>query len=122
MVLPSRVPLSNIAVISSSIAASHPSLFFPVSASSTDSGSVWYKEIDKTLQEVRYKRFFADYGRYHRGTREDRVLLAIYVDDIRLVGKQLRKVEEAKSEFIGRYNMTDGGELTYVLGMEVHKD
>ena len=49
-------------------------------------------------------------------------MLAINVDDITMVGEQLRKVEEAKAELSGRYNMTDGGELTYILRMEVHKD
>ena len=59
---------------------------------------------------------------YHRGTGDDRVQLAIYVDNIRVVGKQLRKVEEAKAELSRRYNMIDEGELTYILGMEVHGD
>ena len=47
-----------------------------------------HKAIDKTLQEQGYSRSFEDYGLYHRWTGEDRVLLAIYVDDNTVVGKQ----------------------------------
>ena len=65
----------------------------------------WYKEIDINLQELGYNRSFAHSGQYLRGTREDRVLLAIYVDDITVVEKQLRKVKEAKAELSGRYNI-----------------
>ena len=45
----------------------------------------------------------------------------MYVDDIFIAGKKLERVNKAKEELKQEYDMTDGGELHYILGMQVER-
>ena len=46
-------------------------------------------------------------------------MISIYVDDILVVGSQLKEVERIKNQFTERYEMKDLGELNFYLGMKI---
>jgi hypothetical protein len=85
------------------------------------SSRCWYAKIDRSLtQEMNFCRLESDHAIYVRKT-DTLVIVAIYVDDSIIAGDpvSVRKVKETLSR---TFEMTDGGELSYFLGMQVRRD
>ena len=59
---------------------------------------------------------------YIKGTGEDQVIITVYVNDLTVAGKKLVRVAEEKADLMRRYTMTDGWELTHILGILVERD
>ena len=49
-------------------------------------------------------------------------VLALYVDDVLLLVKDRKVLEQIKRKLMGRFTMTDMGDVLLVLGMEVTRD
>ena len=58
---------------------------------------------------------------YTHGSGVTLVILTLYVDDILITGKDPTLVEQ-KKELKERFEMTDMGEVSRILGMEVTRD
>ena len=50
------------------------------------------------------------------------LIIAIYVDDILLVGPSSERIDEVKRSLHDRFSMTDLGPCSYYLGMTVRRD
>ena len=59
---------------------------------------------------------------YTHGSGVALVILTLYVDDILITGKGPTLVEQKKKELKERFEMTDMGEVSRILGMEVTRD
>ena len=59
---------------------------------------------------------------YTHGSGVTLVILTLYVDDILITGKDSTLVEQKKNELNERFEMTDMGEISRILGMEVTRD
>ena len=59
---------------------------------------------------------------YTHGSGVTLVILTLYVDDILITGKDPTLVEQKKKELKERFEMTDMGEVSRILGMEVMRD
>ena len=59
---------------------------------------------------------------YTHGSRATLIILTRYVDDILITGKNPTLVEQNKKELKERFEMTDMGEVSRILGMEVTRD
>ncbi len=79
-------------------------------------GRVWYEDIRDTLKKMGYRRTEADHAVF---TRHDpsMSIITLYVDDITMVSKDLERIESDKAALRERYDMTDLGELNWILGI-----
>ena len=59
---------------------------------------------------------------YTHGSGVTLVILTLYVDDILITGKDPTLVEQKKKELKERFEMTDTGEISRILGMELTRD
>ena len=59
---------------------------------------------------------------YTHGSGVTLVILTLYVDDILITGKDPTLVEQRKKEIKERFKMTDMGEVSRILGLEVTRD
>ena len=66
-----------------------------------------------------FKRLKSDVGIYVKGEGKDAVYLALYVDDLFLLGKDL--IREVKRGLNAKFNMKDLGEARYLLGIEIRR-
>ena len=73
------------------------------------------------LHVLGYTRTLFDYGLFGREEGGMQVIITVYVDDIFRAGKTTGALGDAK-ELEENYEMTDGGELHYILGMEVDRN
>jgi hypothetical protein len=47
------------------------------------------------------------------------LLIAIYVDDMIIIGKDIAEIDRIKDELRQKFDMTDLGEIKTLLGMEI---
>ena len=81
----------------------------------------WNLFIDAMLKGMGFNRLKSDVGIYVKGEGKDAVYLALYVDDLFLVGKDLGKIREVKRGLNAEFNMKDLGEARYLLGIEIRR-
>ena len=85
-------------------------------------GRVWYNDIRATLQAMGYCRTTADYAVFTRTTEGPTSIIALYVDDITMVCRDLDSIQQDKAALQKQYQMTDLGEIAWILGMHVTRD
>ena len=83
---------------------------------------LWYDTIDGVLIVIGFIPTHSDPCVYVHGSGDTLIILTLYVDDILLTGKDPVLVDQKKRELKERFEMTDMGEVTRILGMEVKRD
>jgi hypothetical protein len=82
----------------------------------------WNKKIHDFLISVGCRRLESDYGTYVFGYGDDQVLIAIYVDDILILGRHLHRIKIIKNHLSEKFDMVDFGEAEDILGLEINRD
>lgn len=80
-------------------------------------GLQWYKKLDNKLKEIGIKPINADQCIY-TSNEEEPLLVAIYVDDIIIACKNLKKIENFKKKLFQNFEMKDLGKIHYCIGLE----
>src|SRR5438045_2092145 len=84
------------------------------------SARVWNRKIGRMLRSKGYLQTHSDHCVYvHPVTK---VIVAIWVDDLIIAGKDMKDINELKAQLKEEFEMKDLGELKYVLGMQVYRD
>ena len=81
----------------------------------------WNIYIDTVLKQLGFVRLKSDFGIYVKGEGENMVYIALYVDDLFLVGKVLERIKEVKLGLHGEFKMKDLGEAKFLLGIEIRR-
>ena len=88
----------------------------------SQSPSLWNDTLDESLTIFGWKRTQSDPCVYTYGTGPKLTILEVYVDDILISGADQDIVAQKKKELTDRFEMTDMGEVSRVLGIEVKRD
>ena len=83
---------------------------------------LWYDTIDGVLVVIGFRPTQSDPCVYTHGSEVTLVILTLYVNDILITGKNPTLVEQKKKELKERFEMTDMGKVSCILGMEVTRD
>ncbi|KAJ3474391.1 hypothetical protein NLI96_g12482 [Meripilus lineatus] len=87
------------------------------------SGRYWYQEFSQALGELGFVKCAADpCVFYHRSSSGDILIIAIHVDDSTIVANSLRFLSKFKERISQRFEMTDLGEIRFLLGFEITRD
>ena len=68
-----------------------------------------------------FTRLVSDFGVYVKGDGNNRVYLALYVDDLFIVSKRIEWIREVKKMLNQEFKMKDLGEACFLLGMEIRR-
>ena len=79
----------------------------------------WNQKFDEVIKLVGFKRSSNDFCLYHN--QEEEVYLLIYVDDVLICGKNLRKIEDVKKKLMKKFCMKDLGEINCFLGIKIER-
>lgn len=79
---------------------------------------IWYNTLTGFLRSLGFEPLDSDLSVFIRG----QLIIAIYVDDILLVGPSSERIDEVKRSLHDRFSMTDLGPCSYYLGMTVRRD
>jgi hypothetical protein len=83
---------------------------------------VWYQVIDRFFLSAGFKRSLSDPALYIQQDHQPDdmpLIVAIYVDDLILVGPKMDLINVIKSKLNDQFQMTDMGDIQNLLGMEV---
>ena len=75
-----------------------------------ESSRQWNILIDTVLKKLGFKRLLSDVGMYVKGEGVDAVYIALYVDDLFIVGMKLINIESVKKGLYAEFKMKDLGE------------
>ena len=82
----------------------------------------WFNTIDPVLVEIGFVARKSDPCMYLYDHNGAKIYLTLYVDDLLLAGNDFNAISILKGKLQKRFKMTDMGEASLVLGMEIKKD
>ena len=82
---------------------------------------MWNKTIDKVLEGIGFVRLQSDHGVYVFGEGDERVFIALYVDDLLMVWKSREALDHVKGKLQEKFDMKDLGVATFLLGIELRR-
>jgi hypothetical protein len=87
-------------------------------------GRQWKKKLDTTMAELGFDKSAADDNLYilHNAEGEVSMVVLAYVDDTIPAGPDLSRIVKFKKDFSERLEITDLGDLHYILGIRVTRD
>ncbi|GJS60265.1 uncharacterized mitochondrial protein-like protein [Tanacetum coccineum] len=77
------------------------------------------KKLDSTLEEMGFLQCVHEKAVYRKVSNGEFIIIAVYGDDIFVTGTSLDLINEFKRRMASQFEMSDLGELTYYLGIEV---
>jgi hypothetical protein len=83
------------------------------------SGRAWYDKINTTFIKLGFSRSNADPSVYSRISRSEVLYVAIYVDDLMIIGNDLKAIAKLKDELSRLFKMKDLGNIHYILGIKM---
>ena len=79
---------------------------------------VWYQTLQDFLQKLNFKKTEADHGLFVSADRT--IFIAVYVDVLLVFGAENNpKIDDVMQNLRDRFQMTDLGEVSHYLGMEI---
>jgi reverse transcriptase-like protein len=85
-------------------------------------GRIWYENIRSKLEAMGYKHTEADHAVFTCVQDSKHSIIALYIDDITIASKNLKIISQDKEALKKHYEMTDLGEISWILGMHVTRD
>jgi hypothetical protein len=79
----------------------------------------WNLKLDEKLSMLGFIKCNADHAIYCRGSKGERLIVGVYVDDLVITGSNNKSIQKFKQEMSTVFRMSDLGLLTYYLGIEV---
>ncbi|CAM9425020.1 unnamed protein product, partial [Heterosigma akashiwo] len=85
---------------------------------------VWYLQLHDHLLSQGFQRsgYYESCLYIRRDSSSDELMVAVYVDDLVISGSTLAMVSDFKRSLASKYNLTDLGELSQILGIKVTRD
>jgi hypothetical protein len=82
----------------------------------------WNKRLNEFLERQGFCRSLYDTAVYVRGEGKGKVILAVYVDDLLVLSKDLIAVEKVKGLLHSEFEMVDFGEAESILGVQITRN
>ena len=79
---------------------------------------IWYNTLSNYMKTLGFTALVADHSVFCRGS----LIIAVYVDDLLIIGPDKRKIEQLKEKLRKQFKMTDLGPCHFYLGMTVTRD
>ena len=86
------------------------------------SPSVWNSTIDKDLRKMGFTPTASDSCVYTKGSGNTYIMLTLFVDDLLITGPSNASMAEVRRELMEKLPMTDLGDVSQILGIEVKRD
>lgn len=82
----------------------------------------WNERFHQFMEKLNFKRSDNDPCLYTRGTRNQQIILVLYVDDVLVACPSVKLVNVIKNALSREFEMTDVGEVSCFLGMRIERD
>jgi hypothetical protein len=82
----------------------------------------WYKTFLSELKTLGFTRIQADHCVFYKKIDGHDLIIAVYVDDNLILSDSLDLINKTKKELSSRFEMTDLGDVNWILNMEVTRN
>ena len=82
----------------------------------------WYLKFNEVITSLGFVENKVDHCIYLKTSGSKFIFLVLYVDDTLLVGNDVNLLQETKALLSKTFEMKDLGEVSFVLGIEIHRD
>jgi hypothetical protein len=82
----------------------------------------WSKKLSAALLRRGFKPLSADSNIFIKGDFCSGLTITVYVDDLKVIGKGIERINALKSDLMGEFQMSDLGPISYYLGIKVERD
>lgn len=82
----------------------------------------WNDKFNRFMEKLGFVRSANDQCLYILGSREEQVILVLYVDDILISSPSLKALHEIKRRLFEQFEMTDTGEVKQFLGLRIERN
>jgi hypothetical protein len=79
---------------------------------------IWYETLKGFLLAEGFKHLESDHGIFVK----DGIIMAVYMDDLLLIGQDMSEISKLKQRLSVRFDMTDLGPCSYYLGMSIRRN
>ena len=79
----------------------------------------WNTKLNAILREFKFQRCSKEPSLYRKDEKTGTLIVVVYVDDLLVTGTSTKQIFEFKREMATKFEMSDLGNLTYYLGIEV---
>lgn len=81
----------------------------------------WNAKLDTALGALGFARYTIEHALYTRQRGKKELIIGVYVDDLTITGACADNINSFKCETVAQFRMSDLGELSYYLGIEVYQ-
>jgi len=82
----------------------------------------WFHTIDPVLISIGFVPLKSDTCIYIYNHDGVIIILTLYVDDLLVIGGDIQLIEKIRSKLMEKFKMTDMGDVSLVLGMQITRD
>ena len=82
----------------------------------------WFHTIDPVLISIGFVPLKSDTCVYIYNHDGVIIILTLYVDDLLVIGGDIQLIEKIRSKLMEKFKMTDMGDVSFVLGMQITRD
>lgn len=82
----------------------------------------WYSRIDEYLSKLGFVKSLSESTLYINGDQANFIVISLYVDDLLVTSSNVELIQQFKDDMMQVFEMTDLGEMSYFLGMQVKQN
>jgi len=82
----------------------------------------WYKKFNQFLRNSGFHRYEEDHCCYVKKYVDSYIILALYVDDMLIVGANMAEIDRLKKQLSENFEMKDLGPTKQILSMRISRD
>jgi len=82
----------------------------------------WYKKFNEFMRNSGFHRCEEDHCCYVKKNVDSYIILALYVDDMLIVGANMAEIDRLKKQLSENFEMKDLGPTKQILGMRISRD
>ena len=83
---------------------------------------LWYQRLSAVLLEYGFRKFQSSECLFVKGDGAEKVVLAVYVDDLIIMSPNRMEVDKTKEKLRVKFKLEDLGELRYYLGIKFERN
>jgi hypothetical protein len=83
---------------------------------------MWYQKFDTYILNLGFVRSKIDHCIYSKKEGGCFIYVALYGDDMLLIGNNMNEIKEVKKQLSSKFDMKDLGAMKFILGMKIKRD
>jgi hypothetical protein len=83
---------------------------------------MWYQKFDTYILSLGFLRSKVDHCIYSKEEGGCFIYVALYVDDMLLIGNNMDAIKEVKKQLSSKFDMKDLGVSKFIMGMDIKRD